>query len=102
MNNKNYEHTIGLKIKEDVVDTKTLMYLKKETLLGVSEIKNKIKEGDYVFLFNATNDKGLYKINAAKNELIKQGINVQLFLDDKEETSTFFDNLENSYRQTTN
>ncbi len=99
MNDNSYEFTIGLKIKENEVSAKTLMYLKKETKLGLNELKNKIAKGDYIFLYEASNDKGLWKINSAKRELSKQGATVQLFLNDREEESVFFDNLEKRNRE---
>lgn len=99
MTDNNYQHTIGLKITEREVNAKILMYLKKETKLGLSEIKNKVNKGDFIFLFDATNDKGLWKINAAKRVLAQSGLTPRLYLDNREKESTFFDNLERTYRE---
>lgn len=98
MNNNN-KLTIGLKIAENKVNAKTLMYLKKETSLGLSDIKRKLADGDYIFLYEATNDKGLWKINRVKKELAQQGITVRLFLNDEEEESYIFDNIEKRNRE---
>ena len=75
------------------------MYLKKETSLGLSEIKDRLKCNDYIFLYELDNDKGLKKINVVKRELAKQGLTVQLFENDEEENPELFDNLEEMHRE---
>ncbi len=89
----------GLKIAEREVDAKTLMYLKKETSLSLSDIKDRLKRGDYILLYELDNDKGLHHINVLKKELAKRGFTALLFENDEEEESYLFDNLEETYRQ---
>ena len=100
MDLKDYEHTIGLKIKEREVDAKNLMFLKEEAHQSISEIKNRIATGDYIVEYGFGDDKGLHHINVLKKELARRGLTVLLYEDDEEQESYLFDNLEESHRQT--
>ena len=97
---RDYEHTIGLKIKEREVDAKNLMFLKEEAHQSISEIKNRIATGDYIVEYGFGDDKGLHHINVLKKELARRGLTVLLYEDDEEQESYLFDNLEESHRQT--
>ena len=100
MDLKDYEHTIGLKIKEKEVDAKNLMFLKEEAHQSISEIRNRIATGDYIVEYGFGDDKGLHHINVLKKELARRGLTVLLYEDDEEQESYLFDNLEESHRQT--
>ena len=100
MDLKDYEHTIGLKIKEKEVDAKNLMFLKEEAHQSFREIKNRIATGDYIVEYSFGDDKGLHHINVLKKELARRGLTVLLYEDDEEQESYLFDNLEESHRQT--
>ncbi len=102
MDLNDYQHTIGLKIKERDVDAKNLMFLKKEANLSVSDTKNRIANGDYILQYGFGDDKGLHHINILKRELAERGLTVLLFEDDKEQSSPLFDNLEELHKQISN
>ncbi len=89
-----YEHTIGLKIQEREIDARNIMFLKKETKLSISDLKEHIASGDYILKYRLGDTKGLRHINVLKKELKDRGLTVELYEDDKEEESYIFDNLE--------
>lgn len=99
MNINDYEHKLGLKIKEKNIDATTIMFLKKETNLSISEIKKRVSAGDYLLEYGLGDDKGLHHINTIKKDLANIGLTVRLFEDDKERKSNFFDNLEEMHKQ---
>ena len=69
-----YEHTIGLKIQEREIDARNIMFLKKETKLSISDLKEHIASGDYILKYRLGDTKGLRHINVLKKEL--KGFNI--------------------------
>lgn len=96
---KDYEHTIGLKVKERAINAQGIMFLKNETKLSISELKKRIENGDYILKFGLGDSKGLRHINVLKKELKDRGLTVKLYEDDKEVESSIFDNLEEMDRE---
>ena len=93
MKKQEYEHTLGLKIDGEI-DAKTIYYIKKETDLSLSEIKQKVKNNDYILESIVGDFPSLQHINRMKRKLSDMGASCRLFQDDEEQTSEFFDNIE--------
>ncbi len=93
MDKLSYEHTLGIKVEESI-NAKAVYYIKQQTGLSLTQIKEKIKENDYIFEVIVGDLEGLQKINRMKVELDKLDAICHLFQDDEEKSSQFFDNIE--------
>jgi hypothetical protein len=91
---ENFEHTAGLKIDKSFLSANVLFCIKKTTNMSLSEIKEKIANGDYLLLVDAAELKDLQVVNKLKRELVSLGVTIHLYLDGEEEPSEFFDNIE--------
>ena len=92
--NKDYQHSIGIKIDDSEVKAKVLFCVKNTTSLSLSVAKQKISEDEYLMLIDAANLEDVKKINAFKRELSELGVETTMFLDDEEQVPEYFDNWE--------
>ena len=93
MQKQNFEHTLGIKVEKET-NAKAIYYIKTQTGLSLSDIKTKIQDEDYIFESIVGDLQGLQKINQMKKKLQELGVEYHLYQDDEEESSEFFDNIE--------
>ncbi len=93
------EITIGLKVAKPEIPAKALMTIKQLTGLPFSEIKSHAENDEYIVEFPAYDDDGLRLINKPKRELKKLKVSTKLYEGDREESSQFFDNMEELYKE---
>jgi hypothetical protein len=94
---REHEHTFGLKIANDKLNAKTLYCIRKATGLSLSDIKQKISDNDYLMLIVAGDTEGIQNINKLRNELTNFNVAIRLYQDDKEKSSEYFDNIEQTW-----
>ena len=91
------EDTVSLKIKQTEVPASVLMYLKKKTGSSLSEIKEKIKNKNYLIVLQHYRFKSLKTINQMRRDLMDFNLDVELFEDGALSDPAYFKNLEARY-----
>ena len=94
------ENSIGIKINEKDIPAKCIMIIKKYQDLGISEIKKKIEDNQYILTCDYIDGKGIKSILELYNELNSEGIICSLFERNNSVTIEYLNNLLNSYEET--
>ena len=90
----------SIKIESDNTPAKSLMTIKKETGLSLSEIKNRIANSEAIFECDCTDSKGLALIIRLYDTLNDQGVSASLYEGQFPETIDVFKNTLQSHRET--
>ena len=93
------EDTIGLIIKQPCSVAKCVSILRKYNPLSISEYKNAIESGEYVFYCDYTDDSGLRKLRRCYDELKKAGLTVEIYEQGNLTTREFISNLLGTYHE---
>ncbi len=97
-----YEYTVGilgLKIKTTSSMAKCISIVRKYNSISMSEIKNAIESGNYIFTTTVISHSGVRTLRKCYDELIKCGADVEIYERDKPITRELVSNLISSHRQ---
>lgn len=73
------EYITGIKMADAIVSAKAISIFRKYTNASMSDIKNKIVNHEYIFSCESSETSDLRKVKRCYNELIKAGLNAELF-----------------------
>lgn len=92
--------TVGIKILSSESIAKSISIIRKYNPLSMGEIKSTIEKNEYVLISTIIDHSGVKKVAKCYDELLKNGIETQLFERDKPIDRDLITNLMNSHRQT--
>ena len=89
--------TVGIKIVDKNKMIKCIKIIREYSNLSMSEIKEKIISDDYVLEGSYVNEKDILMILKLNSQLLKNGIQTELYEHDKKTNINFLNNLVTSY-----
>ena len=95
---ENEDSIVGIKINGTDIPTKCIMIIRKYQDIPISEIKQKIWDGQYILICDYIDDKGIKNILELYNELNLEGVNCTIYDEYNNPTTTeILNNLLDSY-----
>ena len=91
---------IGLKIKSTSSVAKSISIIRKYNPVSMGEIKQAIESDNYVLTCSYISHPGVRQIRKCYDELVKAGIDVEIYEHDRLTTRELISNLITSHRQT--
>lgn len=91
---------VGIKINGTDIPTKCIMIIRKYQDIPISEIKQKIWDGQYILICEYIDSKGIKEILSLYNELSLEGVECSLYEHKNQTNVEFLNNLLNSYEET--